>query len=389
MKKDKAHGSSMRLYGLLVLIAVLVGGALAGPLRPLVQKMSHQAAYFAVAATLPEGAIGALKERFQGYLLDEEAESLQSTAPEAPQAPAVREESPLSEPSAQPVQHPTPLPKKPPQIEEKYRGVLIEEQMLGRENDACLKHGAGYVRNYTNMNLNQIAALLEQPVSLKPAADGRVEVLIVHTHATESYEGYDSDFYDVRNDWRSTDNNCNMVAVGDVLAAQLEAAGIGVIHDTTQHDYPSYNGSYERAADTIQRYLKEYPDIKMILDVHRDGIQRDATTIVKPATVIDGRKAAQVMIISGSDQNGSLGIPNWAENLRLACGVTDAVEKQYPTLMRPVFLSGGRYNMHLSTGTILLEMGSQANTLEEALYSAELLGDALGHYLQELALQDG
>ena len=163
----------------------------------------------------------------------------------------------------------------------------------------------------------------------------------MHTHATESYEAYDAAVYDTRNSWRTTDNNENMVAVGDALADALTAAGIGVVHDTQQFDYPSYNGSYDRAAEVIRQYQARYPDLQLILDVHRDGIQRDASTIVKPVTEIDGEAAAQIMILCGSDSS----IPDWGENLRTAAAVTNLLETRYPSLMRPIFFSTGRYNM--------------------------------------------
>ena len=133
--------------------------------------------------------------------------------------------------------------------------------------------------------------------------------------------------------------------------------------------------------DGVKEYLAQYPDIQLILDVHRDGIQRDTTTIVKPATEIDGEPAAQIMILCGSDP----GVGDWGENLRTAAAVTNLLESRYPTLTRPIYFSTGRYNMNLSGGTILLEFGSQANTLEEALTSARLTGQALGEWLQELA----
>ena len=83
-----------------------------------------------------------------------------------------------------------------------------------------------------------------------------------------------------------------------------------------------------------------------------------------------------------------MGIPGWTDNLRTAAAVTNALEEAFPTLTRPIFLSGGRYNMNLCGGTILLEFGSQANTLEEAMYSAELAGEALADYLLQLSGQN-
>ena len=334
---------------------------------PAAADFFQDTALLAGAAAMPEGTLGALRRQLtpspSSAVTAEISPGITFTDPE----PEVTDQKPVS--------------VQPPEISPEYRGVLISETMAGSPSAVCWQIGAGWLRNYTEIPRAQIDAELSEPLELAPKADGRVEVLIMHTHATESYEGYDSEYYDTRNTWRSTDNNENMVAVGNVIEEELRKAGIGVVHDTQQFDYPSYNGSYDRAAVAVKEYLAQHPDIQLILDVHRDGIQRDTTTIVKPATEIDGEPAAQIMILCGSDP----GVGDWGENLRTAAAVTNLLESRYPTLTRPIYFSAGRYNMDLSGGTILLEFGSQANTLEEALTSARLTGQALGEWLQELA----
>lgn len=334
---------------------------------PAAADFFQDTALLAGAAAMPEGTLGALRRQLtpspSSAVTAEISPGITFTDPE----PEVTDQKPVS--------------VQPPEISPEYRGVLISETMAGSPSAVCWQIGAGWLRNYTEIPRAQIDAELSEPLELAPKADGRVEVLIMHTHATESYEGYDSEYYDTRNTWRSTDNNENMVAVGNVIEEELRKAGIGVVHDTQQFDYPSYNGSYDRAAVAVKEYLAQYPDIQLILDVHRDGIQRDTTTIVKPATEIDGEPAAQIMILCGSDP----GVGDWGENLRTAAAVTNLLESRYPTLTRPIYFSTGRYNMNLSGGTILLEFGSQANTLEEALTSARLTGQSLGEWLQELA----
>ena len=334
---------------------------------PAAADFFQDTALLAGAAAMPEGTLGALRRQLtpspSSAVTAEISPGITFTDPE----PEVTDQKPVS--------------VQPPEISPEYRGVLISETMAGSPSAVCWQIGAGWLRNYTEIPRAQIDAELSEPLELAPKADGRVEVLIMHTHATESYEGYDSEYYDTRNTWRSTDNNENMVAVGNVIEEELRKAGIGVVHDTQQFDYPSYNGSYDRAAVAVKEYLAQHPDIQLILDVHRDGIQRDTTTIVKPATEIDGEPAAQIMILCGSDP----GVGDWGENLRTAAAVTNLLESRYPTLTRPIYFSTGRYNMDLSGGTILLEFGSQANTLEEALTSARLTGQALGEWLQELA----
>ena len=373
MKKDKAKRNTAIMALILLLAAVSIGSSIYSTLLPTLRRLGSDAALLAAAAAMPEGTLSLLEQQFSGYLEQKEAPAEPSSISEPEPQPAQPNEEPSSQTTVQPA----------PEIEKQYRGTLVAETMYGSESAVCYSIGSGFLRNYTSFSKERILSELAKPLKFAPKADGTIEVLIMHTHATESYEPYDAEFYDTRNDWRSTDNGKNMVAVGNVIEEQLKAAGIGVVHDTTQFDYPSYNGSYDRAAETIEEYLKKYPDIQLILDVHRDGIQRDETTIVKPYTVIDGKKAAQVMILCGSDIDGTLGMPNWSDNLRMAAAVTNAVESAVPSLMRPIFFSGNRYNMDLCGGTILLEIGSQANTLEEAMYSAQLLGSALAEYILE------
>ena len=258
---------------------------------PAAADFFQDTALLAGAAAMPEGTLGALRRQLTPS---------PSSAVTAEISPGITFTDPEPEVTDQ-----KPVRVQPPEISPEYRGVLISETMAGSPSAVCWQIGAGSGPcNYTEIPRTQIDAELSEPLELAPKADGRVEVLIMHTHATESYEGYDSEYYDTRNTWRSTDNNENMVAVGNVIEEELRKAGIGVVHDTQQFDYPSYNGSYDRAAVAVKEYLAQYPDIQLILDVHRDGIQRDATTIVKPATEIDGEPAAQIMILCGSDPGG-------------------------------------------------------------------------------------
>lgn len=370
--------------GILSVLALLAAGLVMLPLAkglsssaamPALEELTRQAAFLSVALSMPEGSIALLEERFNSEIFtkDEVPDPL-------PEHPVPSPKPPASSSNSQPEEKKGP----PPEIEAKYRGNISEEDLSAAGGAALIPSGNGSIRNYTKLSSERIAAELEKPIQLGLTAGGP-QVLIVHTHATESYEEYDSAFYDTRNGWRSTDNSQNMVAVGDALAKTLEENGIGVIHDATQHDYPSYNGSYQRSAETIKKYLAQYPSIRIVLDVHRDGIQRTDTLIVKPTTVVDGKKAAQLMIIAGCD-DGTMNMPNWSENLRFAGRLVDAVETDSPTLMRPVMFCYRKYNQDLTPGSLLLEFGSQANTLEESIYTAQLVGKSLADLLHELGV---
>ncbi|MEG1043892.1 MAG: stage II sporulation protein P [Oscillospiraceae bacterium] len=268
--------------------------------------------------------------------------------------------------------------KKPPFIEKKYRGTIVEERYGGSNNPAFVKIGNGFLRNYTDMSAEKIAEIAKKKPKIKFEKTDEPQVLIIHTHATEAFEEYDCTYYDTRGTWRTTDNNKNMVAVGDVLEIELESQGINVIHDYTQHDYPSYNGSYSRSAKTVKEYLKKYPSIKVVFDLHRDAVEREDCVIVKSVADVGGKKAAQVMVVSGCDEDGSLNMPNWKENFRLAVDITNKLESDNKGITRPIFFCNAKYNMDLSEGLLILEFGTHANTLDEAKETARCVGKSLG-----------
>lgn len=222
---------------------------------------------------------------------------------------------------------------------------------------------------------------------LRPAFDielhAEPQVLIMHTHTTESFEPYERDSFDPNFNYRTTDSSKNMVMVGDAIAAQLEAAGIAVIHDSTIHDYPSYTGSYDRSRATVTAILEQYPSIKVVLDIHRDAISSEGV-ISQPTAEINGKKAAQVMIISGCD-DGTMGMPNYMQNFRFACLLQQQMESDHPGLTRPILFDYRKYNQDLTTGSLLIEVGSHGNTLEQAEYAGELIGSSLAAALTSMS----
>ena len=199
----------------------------------------------------------------------------------------------------------------------------------------------------------------------------------MHTHATESFLRHNNNYYTDADTARTTDNEYNTVALGKILSDNLNKAGIVTVHDTTQHDYPSYSQSYSRAADTICSYTKKYPSIKIVIDLHRDAIAENDTDKVKLTTEIDGKKAAQIMLVMGSQSGSVKNFPDWRENLKLAAKLQQKVETMYPTLARSIHFMSKNYNESLTTGSMLIEIGTDGNTLDEAKYSAQLLSNAL------------
>lgn len=208
------------------------------------------------------------------------------------------------------------------------------------------------------------------------------QVLIYHTHTTESFEPYVRDFYDANFNYRTTDETKNMVMVGDEIQKQLEAQGIGVIHARDIHDYPSYNGSYARSRETITKILEQYPTIKVVLDIHRDAISGNGIAY-QPIAEINGKEAAQIMIISGCD-DGTLEMPNYIKNFHFASYLQQQLEGDYPGFTRPILFDYRKYNQDLTTGSLLIEVGSHGNTLEQVQYSGQLIGASLARALISL-----
>jgi stage II sporulation protein P len=242
--------------------------------------------------------------------------------------------------------------------------------------------GAGQVLNNTSRTNYSLLIESKKTPDLRLSNTDQPQVLIMHTHTTESYEPYERKKFDPTFNYRTTDESKSVVAVGEAIVKQLERAKIGVIHDTTIHDYPSYNGSYNRSAETVKEILDKYPTIKVVLDIHRDAINSSSTTLMQPTVTINGKKAAQVMIISGCD-DGTMGMPDYLQNFRLATAFQTQIETDNKGLTRPILFDYRNYNQGLTTGSLLIEVGSHGNTIEQAVYSGELIGKSIATTLSK------
>ena len=251
--------------------------------------------------------------------------------------------------------------------------------------DATHHWGSLTVRNTTETQSDRdVSQDLATPIDLEIDKE-QPAILIFHTHTTEGFEILNRPWYAA--DWNSRTQNShrNIVRVGEAMVQVLERAGFVVIHDTTIFDVP-FAGAYDRSRAAVQEWLERYPSIQVTLDVHRDAIHRSNGERIKPVAEIHGKQAAQVMIITGIEEGRVAqmpgGFPNWEQNLAFAARLHVAAEERHPGLMIPIFFCPRRYNMDLTPFSLLLEVGADANTLQEAVYSGKLLGDAIAAMLE-------
>lgn len=201
-------------------------------------------------------------------------------------------------------------------------------------------------------------------------------VLIYHTHAMESYTPQTGEDYTEEVPFRTADLDYNMVSVGTRLAELLENAGISVLHDTTLHDAASYNGSYASSRETVEKYLAQYPSIRLVLDIHRDAAEDGSGHQVAATAETAQGDTARLMLVLGSEAGG-LYNPNWQENYALAVKLQAVLEQESPGLCRELRLTDQRYNQDLSPGALLIEVGAAGNSHDEALRAMTPLAEAI------------
>ena len=239
--------------------------------------------------------------------------------------------------------------------------------------------GRVYVSNSTEHALS--VSELQAPFAAALGEEGP-QVLILHTHGSEAYAQSDGDAYAESDPYRSTDETHNMVRVGEEMAQVFRSHGFEVIHDTTLCDYPAYNGAYDRSRQLAQGWLKQYPSIKLVLDVHRDALVDGDGNIYKLVSKQEGEDAAQVMLVVGSSGGGAEH-PNWQDNLALALRLQGRLVEDWGDLARPVVLRNSRYNQDLLPGSLLVEVGGHGNTLTEAIRGGRLFAESVSQVLLE------
>lgn len=217
-----------------------------------------------------------------------------------------------------------------------------------------------------------LPALLSQPLSWDLTGD-EPTVLIVHSHGTESFAGGG---YKETSPYHTLEKDHNMLSIGAYVAEFLEAGGISVVHDTAIHDNPSYDLSYTNSRKSVQEYLKRYPSIRLVLDLHRDSYEDSAGNQIAHTVFSQGETLAPLMFVVGTDYGG-LNHPQWRENLSLALKLQTQLEDLCPGICRNLNLRTQRFNQDLSVGSLLVEVGASGNTHAQAINAAEMLAKAV------------
>ena len=270
------------------------------------------------------------------------------------------------------------------EAEKKYANSSNDGKIISADyskQNATSEYNGIYLRNTTLNHEINIEEYLNKQVQAF-ITENKPAVLIYHTHTTETYELLDRDFYTNERDIRSNNAKENVVRVGEEICKVLEENGYKTIHDKTVYD-ESLNGAYDRSRENISKILKDNPSIQIVLDVHRDSIYQKDNSKIKTVTEIDGRKAAQIMLITGCEDGNVTDFPNWQKNLTFAVNLQEKITSDNKTLTRPLMFCSRKYNMDLVPCALSVEIGTDANTLSEAVYSAGLFANSLADFLEE------
>ena len=222
--------------------------------------------------------------------------------------------------------------------------------------------------------LEDVPVLMEQSLDWA-LDDGLPRVLILHTHGTECYTRQPGETYELQPNYRTLDEDYNMLSIGAEVCRLLEEAGIKTVQDREIHDYPSFNSSYSNAREATIEHLQAYPTVSLVLDLHRDAADTP-TGQMDTSAQINGQESAQLMLVVGSDAGG-LEHPGWHDNLAMGLKLQATLEKLYPGLCRPLNVCTMRFNEDLSPGALLIEVGAAGNSHQEAMVAARALAEGI------------
>lgn len=237
-----------------------------------------------------------------------------------------------------------------------------------------LIHNFYQVDRTTTIDGNELNAqqMLAKDMKLQ-SGNENVQILIYHTHSQEGYA-----------DSAPGDANSSVVALGERLTQLLtEQYGFRVLHHTGEYDVADRDNAYSYAGPALEQILAENPGIEVVIDLHRDGVPDNIHLVSE----VNGKQTAQIMFFNGlsrTTKNGNIAYlanPNLADNLAFSFQLKLAAEEYYPGFSRATYLKGYRYNLHYRPKSLLVEVGAQTNTFEEAMNAMEPLADILHRVL--------
>jgi len=297
---------------------------------------------------------------------------------DAPEPEPEPDPAPVLQPPAQ--AEPLPEDREPDISQSSQPDNVVAQTLKPSSGQTYLTAGDIYIANRAQKEVDA-AVLASAPVNIT-LGEGP-QILILHTHATEAYTPTgEGDTYVQTDRYRTLDCNYNVVRVGEEMTRVFQEHGFSVIHDTNLYDYPSYNQAYDRSKQAVEQWLKQYPSIQIVLDVHRDALEADNGTIYKVISQEEEGQVAQVMLVVGSDGTGKH--PLWQENLTLAMRLQQRLLEDYNSLARPIVLRSSRFNQQLSVGSLLIEVGTHGNSLDEAVCAARLFTESACAVLESL-----
>lgn len=239
---------------------------------------------------------------------------------------------------------------------------------LAPDNDALQLNPSA--QPYENEHTDEVVVIQSEVLRDETPIRNGKRVLIYHTHTHEAYAMEYAGQYVPLEEWRTDDEDHNIVRVGTELTALLEARGFEVVHDKTDNELDDLSIAYERSLVTLSAYEGEAFDL--YIDMHRDAYSEGQIQTCSH----DGERAATLMVLIGSGENFNVK-PFYKENYAFALDLTDAVNGICPGLCRDVMVKTGRYNQHFGANSILVEVGNNQNTLSQALASMPVLADAI------------
>lgn len=222
-----------------------------------------------------------------------------------------------------------------------------------------------YLLGVRAINQSDIKINEQELEKIKPKISKNI--IIYHTHGTESYKSDEP--YETYKFYRTTDSNYNVIKMGNYLAELLEERGYKTIHDTQYFDMPVTEGAYTKSKAMIQKLLND--EINTIIDVHRDAISEEehqASTVE-----IEGKNVANLRFVVGINPQDD----DWMNHLKLVIDIQKIADKKYPGLFKPIIIRNSIYNQDIVENAILIEIGENCNTIEEATRATKYFAEVL------------